>query len=94
MGFDALSPWHLLILAAVVVLLFAKKLPDSARSLGRALRIFKAETAGLRDGGTSEDPQSSLQAPATGQALPQSPAVRAEDASASMPEAQRTGPPN
>lgn len=49
MGFDALSPWHLLIIAAIFVLLFgAKKLPDSARALGRSLRIFKAETSGLR----------------------------------------------
>jgi sec-independent protein translocase protein TatA len=45
-----LSPWHLLILAAVVLVLFgAKKLPDSARALGRSMRIFKAETQGLRD---------------------------------------------
>jgi sec-independent protein translocase protein TatA len=44
------SPWHLLILAAVFVLLFgAKKLPDAARSVGRSLRIFKAEVKGLHD---------------------------------------------
>lgn len=45
-----LSPWHLLILAAVFVLLFgAKKLPDAARSVGRSLRIFKSEIKGLHD---------------------------------------------
>ena len=34
----------------VVVLLFgAKRLPDAARSVGRSLRIFKAETKGLVD---------------------------------------------
>ncbi len=34
MGFDALSPWHLLILAAVFVVLFgSRKLPDAARAL-------------------------------------------------------------
>ncbi len=44
-----LSPWHLLIVAVVFVVLFgAKKLPDAARSLGQSLRIFKAETSGLR----------------------------------------------
>lgn len=44
-----LSPWHLLIVAAVFVILFgAKKLPDAARSLGQSMRIFKAETRGLR----------------------------------------------
>ncbi len=43
------SPWHLLIVAVVFVVLFgAKKLPDAARSLGQSLRIFKAETSGLR----------------------------------------------
>jgi len=44
------SPWHLLILAAVFVLLFgAKKLPDAARSMGKSLRIFKTEIKGLHD---------------------------------------------
>jgi sec-independent protein translocase protein TatA len=34
----------LLILALVAIVLFgAKRLPDSARSLGRSLRIFKSE---------------------------------------------------
>src|SRR6266704_1180638 len=51
MGFDALSPWHLLILAAVFVVLFgSRKLPDAARALGKSMRIFKAETKALRDG--------------------------------------------
>ena len=39
---------ELAIILAVVVLLFgASKLPDLARGSGRALRIFKAETKGL-----------------------------------------------
>ncbi len=43
-----LSPWHLLIVAFVFIVLFgAKKLLDAARSLGRSLRIFKAETQAL-----------------------------------------------
>ena len=53
-----LSPWHLLILAAVVLVLFgAKKLPESARALGRSMRIFKAETQGLREGDKTDDGQ-------------------------------------
>jgi sec-independent protein translocase protein TatA len=41
---------ELLILLAVLVLLFgASKLPDLARGTGQALRIFKSETAGLLD---------------------------------------------
>jgi sec-independent protein translocase protein TatA len=42
------SPWHLLIVAAVFVLLFgAKKLPDAARSLGKSARILKTELKDL-----------------------------------------------
>jgi sec-independent protein translocase protein TatA len=41
-----LSPWHLLILAAVFVILFgSRKLPDAARSIGRSMRILRAETS-------------------------------------------------
>ena len=46
----ALKPWHIIIFVVVLVLLFgAKRLPDAARSLGRSLRIIKAETKGLID---------------------------------------------
>jgi sec-independent protein translocase protein TatA len=41
---------ELLIILAVLILLFgASKLPELARGSGRALRIFKAETKGLGD---------------------------------------------
>ena len=59
-----LSPWHLLILAAVFVLLFgAKKLPDAARSMGRSLRIFKTEIKGLHDDETQPSTQDQQPAP-------------------------------
>ncbi len=48
------------IVILVVILLFgAKRLPDVARGVGRSLRIFKAETEGLRtDGsGATAEPQ-------------------------------------
>jgi sec-independent protein translocase protein TatA len=46
----ALKPWHIIVIVALLVLLFgAKRLPDAARSLGRSLRIIKAETKGLID---------------------------------------------
>jgi len=42
--------WELVLILVVVLLLFgAKRLPDSARALGRSMRILKAETKGLRD---------------------------------------------
>ena len=44
----SLRPWHIILIVVVLVLLFgAKRLPDAARSLGRSLRIIKAETQGL-----------------------------------------------
>jgi sec-independent protein translocase protein TatA len=51
----ALSPTHWVLIIAVFALLFgARKLPETARGLGQAMRIFKAETAELhserRDG--------------------------------------------
>jgi sec-independent protein translocase protein TatA len=45
-----LRPWHIAVLVVLLVLLFgAKRLPDAARSLGRSMRILKAETRGLAD---------------------------------------------
>jgi sec-independent protein translocase protein TatA len=52
----ALRPWHIFIVVGVLVLLFgAKKLPDAARSLGRSMRILKAETKGLQEDGKDRD---------------------------------------
>jgi sec-independent protein translocase protein TatA len=45
-----LGPWELLIIAGVIILLFgARKMPDMARSLGKSMRILKAETKGMRN---------------------------------------------
>jgi sec-independent protein translocase protein TatA len=42
--------WELALVVLVIMVLFGyKKLPDATRSLGRSMRIFKAETKGLRD---------------------------------------------
>ncbi|MFB1046276.1 Sec-independent protein translocase subunit TatA [Streptomyces chrestomyceticus] len=47
---NGLEPWHLLIVAIVVILLFgSKKLPDTARALGKSLRILKSETKAMKD---------------------------------------------
>jgi sec-independent protein translocase protein TatA len=51
-----LGTTELLIILAVLVLLFgATKLPELARGSGRALRIFKAETRELMDGDDDPD---------------------------------------
>ncbi|MYW64307.1 twin-arginine translocase TatA/TatE family subunit [Streptomyces sp. SID8379] len=49
---NAIEPWHLLILGLVIILLFgSKKLPDTARSLGKSLRILKSETKAMKEEG-------------------------------------------
>ena len=46
--------WELVLVLVVVLVVFgSKRLPDSARALGRSLRILKAETKGLRDDDTT-----------------------------------------
>ena len=51
--------WEIIIVLALLLLLFgAKRLPDAARGLGRSLRIFKAETKGLRDDDDDREPRS------------------------------------
>jgi sec-independent protein translocase protein TatA len=51
------APEVLIVLVIVLVVFGSKRLPDSARSLGRSLRIFKAETKGLR---SDDEPPSTL----------------------------------
>ncbi len=44
------SPWKVLIVAIVLIVLFgSKKLPDAARSLGRSMRILKTEVNNLHE---------------------------------------------
>ncbi|MFD7812268.1 Sec-independent protein translocase subunit TatA [Streptomyces sp. NPDC059785] len=47
---NGLEPWHLLIVAIVIIVLFgSKKLPEAARGLGRSMRILKSETRAMKD---------------------------------------------
>jgi sec-independent protein translocase protein TatA len=67
---NGLQGWHLIILVLLVVLLFgAKRLPDAARSIGKSMKIFKAETKDLAgDKGTAHqdaEPVETKQIPAT-----------------------------
>lgn len=48
---DIGAPELLTVLAVIVLLFGASKLPDLARGTGQALRIFKAATAGLIERG-------------------------------------------
>ncbi|GLW03529.1 Sec-independent protein translocase subunit TatA [Streptomyces lavendulae] len=51
-----LKPLEILLIIAVIVLLFgAKKLPEMARSLGKSARILKSEAKAMKKDGESED---------------------------------------
>lgn len=57
--------WEWLIIVALILLLFgAKRLPDAARGLGRSMRIFKAETKGLAGNDTAVTTAEAEQTPA------------------------------
>jgi sec-independent protein translocase protein TatA len=44
------SPWKILIIALVIIVLFgSRKLPSAARSLGQSMRILKREVQGLHE---------------------------------------------
>jgi sec-independent protein translocase protein TatA len=50
------SPWKILIIAVVVLVLFgSKKLPGAARSLGQSMRILKKEISTLHDEDEQKD---------------------------------------
>lgn len=54
------APEMILIVAVLVLLFGAKRLPDLARGTGRALRIFKSEVKGLHD---DDGPSDAIEAP-------------------------------
>ncbi|HEU5036982.1 MAG TPA: Sec-independent protein translocase subunit TatA [Nocardioides sp.] len=76
-----------LVILAIVVLVFgAAKLPDLARGTGQALRIFKAETKGLRDDDEKDAatppppvPPAPTELPPTSQEQVRSETVQSED---------------
>ena len=65
------SPWKILIIAVVVLVMFgSKKMPDAARSLGRSMRILKAEVSNMHGDEETAEPASQPQLQAQAQALP------------------------
>ncbi|HEX4253511.1 MAG TPA: Sec-independent protein translocase subunit TatA [Streptosporangiaceae bacterium] len=59
------SPWKILIVAIVIIVLFGSaKLPAAARSLGRSMRILKSEVSSMHDDEDEAKGQSPVAAPA------------------------------
>jgi sec-independent protein translocase protein TatA len=58
------SPWKILIIALVIIVLFgSKKLPHAARSLGQSMRILKKEVQGLHEDEKDSPAQDGTSAP-------------------------------
>jgi sec-independent protein translocase protein TatA len=76
---NGLEPWHLLIVAIVFIVLFgSRKLPDTARALGKSMRILKSEAKAMKtdDAGAVPVEPTSVQMAAEPTAAPAQPEPR------------------
>lgn len=54
---NAFSGWHLILILAVILLLFgAAKLPGLAKSVGESVRILRSESGGDKKAKAEEEP--------------------------------------
>jgi sec-independent protein translocase protein TatA len=75
------SPWKILIVAVVIIVLFgSRKLPAAARSLGQSMRILKTEVQGLHEDGATSAASSTSAAQSAPAQLEQTPSVTAAQA--------------
>ncbi len=70
LAFGMPGTWELIIVAGIALLVFGRRLPDVARSVGKSIVEFKK---GLKDVKSEIDAQSSIEAPPQQQALGQTP---------------------
>ncbi len=78
------SPWKILIVAIVIIVLFgSRKLPDAARSLGKSMRILKSEVSSMH-----EDEPQTAPAPAVASAPAPAPVAATPAAATTTPDAQ------
>ncbi len=81
------SPWKILIVAVVLIVLFgSKKLPYAARSLGQSMRILKREVQGLHE--EESDPSAQAQGAAPEAQFPPAQLTAAPVAAPADPQAQ------
>jgi sec-independent protein translocase protein TatA len=63
---QGLTGWHFLIILAVILLLFgAAKLPELAKSMGQSARVFKGEMKAMKDDETTDGKTESVENPAS-----------------------------
>jgi sec-independent protein translocase protein TatA len=89
----SLSPWHLLIVALIVIVVFgSKRLPDTARSLGKSMRILKSETQAMKtDGGQQTQTTDNSTANSSEQPAPKTIQAAPGDVNSSRPVQEPKG---
>ncbi|MFI0937626.1 Sec-independent protein translocase subunit TatA [Streptomyces sp. NPDC021020] len=91
---NGLEPWHLIVVAIVVIVLFgSKKLPEAARGLGKSMRILKSEAKAMKsdDGGAAASSAPTSTATPAPEAITPSDVVTAQEAApAASPQASTT----
>lgn len=76
--------WQIVLVIAVIALVFgSKRLPDTARALGRSMRILKSEAAALKR--EKDSPAESEPAPADGPEPPRTIQAAPGDVASSRP---------
>src|ERR1700683_5607294 len=85
------SPWKVLSVAIVLIVLFgSKKLPDAARSLGKSMRILKTEVGSMHEDETTSSASTASKAAevsATPAASPPPAEIAASQQAAQPPQA-------
>jgi len=83
------SPWKVLIVAIVLIVLFgSKKLPDAARSLGKSMRILKTEVGSLHEDENTSRASNASGAPAAAFPAPAEIAASQQPVQAAQPADQ------
>jgi sec-independent protein translocase protein TatA len=88
------SPWKILIVAIVIIVLFGSaKLPAAARSLGKSMRILKTEVSSLHDDEdetkAGQTTPAQLAAASAAPAAPVAPVAPAAPVAASQPSTEQ-----
>ena len=77
------SPWKILLVAVVLIVLFgSKKLPHAARSLGQSMRILKREVQSLHEDENESPAQDGTSAPRSRRRAHPAPSQSAQGATA------------
>lgn len=88
--FGRLGPTEIILILVIVVLLFgAKKLPDTARALGRSMRILKSEAKAMKKDDADADAGATANAPEAPRTIQAAPGDVTQARAVGEPDANR-----